>query len=109
MKWVRVLIWQVKRILRNVKWTNHWKHRHIILLGCQWGAGYSLDRYIEFNILNFGVQYTYTLKSKAANLDIQITEPGWSLRAAYNQLKQEGDMTFDEAKKKWPDDKDITT
>lgn len=32
--------------------TNHWKHEHIILLGCEWGW-----KGFELTILNFGFAF----------------------------------------------------
>jgi len=32
--------------------TNHWKHEHIILLGCEWGY-----KGFELTILNFGFAF----------------------------------------------------
>lgn len=46
-----------------MKFINHWKHKpmgHCIILGIQWGGGWTGERTIEFTILNFGIEFKMT-------------------------------------------------
>jgi len=44
----------------KILFSNHWKHQHIIVLGCEWGDYFG--NYFEFTVLNFGIRFRWDLK-----------------------------------------------